>query len=146
MENEKPQAATIADIKANCEGASSEFILAQIEAGATLAQAISAHAKALTAKLQAEKEAHAKQLENAKLAHNQEIEALKAAQAKPGVKPVASGEQVEGDDSNPIAAYEGKLIEAKKTMEPAKAAAKVARENPELRLAYIEAVNARRTR
>jgi ATP-dependent Clp endopeptidase proteolytic subunit ClpP len=146
MDDNKPQPATIADIKANCEGASSEFILAQIEAGATLAQVLVAHNKALVAKLQSEKELHAKQIENAKTAHNQEIEALKAAAAKPGVKPVASGETIEGDDSDPVTAYEGKLIEAKKTMEPAKAAAFVARHNPELRLAYIEAVNARRTR
>jgi ATP-dependent Clp endopeptidase proteolytic subunit ClpP len=147
MENEKPQAATIAEIKAACEGATSEFIIAQIEAQATLAQAITAHAKALAAKLKAETEAHAKQIENAKIAHNQEIEALKAAQAKPGVKPVASGEKIEGEDSDPIAAYEGKLVEAKKSGLPAdKAAAKVAKENPELRQAYIEAVNAKRVR
>ena len=146
MEDNKPQAATIADIKANCEGASSEFILNQIEAGATLAQVLVAHNKALVAKLQAETEAHAKQIENAKLAHNQEIEALKASAAKPGVKPVASGEKIEGDDSDPVAAYEGKLAEAKAKLPADKAAAKVAKENPELRAAYIEAINARRSR
>lgn len=143
-EDNKPQAATIADIKANCEGASSEFILAQIEAGATLAQVLVAHNKALTAKLKAEVEAHAKQLENAKLAHNQEMEAAKAAATKPGVKPVASGEKVEGEDSDPVAAFEAKLVEAKKTLPADKAAAKVARDNPELRAAYIEAINAKR--
>ena len=145
-EESKPQPATIAEIKANCEGASSEFILAQVEANATLAQAVAAHAKALTAKLQAEKDAHAKQIADAKAAHDKEIADLKAAQSKPGVKPVASGGQVEGEDSDPITAYEGKLIEAKKTMPADKAAAFVARKNPELRAAYIEAVNARRTR
>lgn len=143
----KVVAATAAEIRAACEGATSDFILNQIEAGATLAQAITAHAKVLHAKLVAEAEQHAKQIENAKKAHEQEMAEIKAKLEKPGVNPVASGQKVEGDDnSDPIAAYEGKLIEAKKTMEPAKAAAKVARENPELRLAYVEAVNARRTR
>ncbi len=141
MENEKPQAATIADIKANCEGASSEFILAQIEAGATLAQVLVAHGKVLAAKLQAEKEAHAKQLENAKTAHNLEIEALKAAQAKPGVKPVASGEKVEGD-ADPIAAWRDAVAAEKKvTADPAKAVRNVIRRNPELHKSFIEASN-----
>ena len=142
----KVQPATIAEIKASCEGASSEFILAQVEAGATLAQAITAHAKVLHAKLVAEAEQHAKQIENAKKAHEVEMAELKAKLEKPGVKPVASGEQVEGDDSDPVTAYEAKLIEAKKSLPADKAAAKVARENPELRAAYIEAVNARRSR
>jgi ATP-dependent Clp protease protease subunit len=142
----KTVAATSAEIRAACEGASSDFILNQIEAGATLAQAITAHAKVLSAKLKSETELHAKQIADAKAAHDKEIADLKAAQAKPGVKPVASGGQVEGEDSDPITAYEGKLIEAKKTMPADKAAAFVARKNPELRAAYVEAVNARRTR
>jgi ATP-dependent Clp protease, protease subunit len=140
----KVHPATVAEIKANCEGATGDFIVTQIEANATLAQVLVAHNKALTAKLQAETEAHAKQIENAKLAHNQEIEALKAAQAKPGVKPVASGEKIEGEDIDPVAAYEAKLIEAKAKLPADKAAAKVAKENPELRAAYIEAINAKR--
>lgn len=146
MENEKPQAATIAEIKAACEGATSEFILAQVEANTTLAQAIAAHAKALQAKLLAEAEQHAKQIENAKKAHETEMAELKAKLEKPGVQAVASGQHIEGEDSDPITAYEGKLAEAKKTMPTDKAAAFVARNNPELRAAYIEAVNARRSR
>jgi hypothetical protein len=146
MENEKPQTATIAEIKAACEGASSEFILAQIEAGATLAQAITAHAKVLHAKLIAEAEAHAKQIENAKKAHDAEMAELKAKYEKPGVKPVASGEKVEGESDDPITAYESKLTEAKKSLPADKAAAKVAKENPDLRAAYIDAMNAKRTR
>lgn len=143
-EENKTVAATSAEIRAACEGATSDFILNQIEAGATLAQAITAHAKVLHAKLLAETEAHAKQIENAKKAHETEMAELKAKLEKPGVKPVASGEHVEGDASDPIKAYEGKLIEAKKTMTADKAAAFVARNNPELRAAYIEAINAKR--
>lgn len=143
-EDHKTVAATAAELKANCKGASPEFILNQLEAGATLSQALVAHADAMNAKLEAEKEAHAKQIENAKKAHELEVAELKAKLERPGVKPVASGDKIEGDDSDPITAYEAKLIEAKKSLPADKAAAKVARENPELRAAYIEAINAKR--
>jgi ATP-dependent Clp protease, protease subunit len=142
----KPQAATIADIEAACEGASPDFVLAQVKAQATLAQAVSAYAKALTAKLKAEAETHAKNVADMKAAHDKDMEAAKAAAVKPGVKPVASGDKIEGDDSDPITAYEAKLAEAKAKLPADKAAAKVAKEFPEMRAAYVEAVNARRTR
>lgn len=138
--------ATVAEIKAACEGASSDFILNQIEAGANLAQALTAHAKAMHAKLIAEQEKHAKNMADAKAAHDKDMEAAKASVAKPGVQAVASGQRVEGDDSDPVAAYEGKLAEAKAKLPADKAAALVARNNPELRAAYVEAINARRSR
>lgn len=140
-EDTKPQPATIAEIKANCEGASSEFIIAQIEAGATLAQALTAHTKSVVAKLKSEAEAHAKQIADAKAAHDLEIEALKAAQAKPGVKPVASGATTEGD-ADPIKAWKEALAIEKQTIrDPGKAVRNLIRTQPELHKNYLAACN-----
>jgi len=158
---EEPKAASIGEIKASCEGVTSDFVLAQIEKNATLPQALTAWTAVQAAELkrikaeldemkkeEEEAAAKAKEEEEAKAMEEEKKKEEEAATAKAklkgGLNPIPSGQRVSNEGDDPISAYEGKLIEAKAKLPADKAAAKVAKEFPDLRAAYIEAINAKR--
>lgn len=121
--------ATLAELKAACPGASADFLLAQVEANATLAQATSAFIADQQAKIQA----------------------LTAGQKNGAAKPAAG--LAAGIDSNPTAASGSYSGDAKtdylkavddlkaKGMTGIAAVAKVMRDQPELAKAYQDQVN-----
>lgn len=133
--------ATIQELKAACEGAPSEFLVAQLEAGATVSQAQTAFVKHL-------------QAENARLA-KQAAEKPAAAQAqasgkKPGAQPVpaavaAAGDADASDSGDAVEAFnEAVAAEMKRTgKSQAQAHATVCRKQPELREAMVAAHNAK---
>lgn len=103
----EPQAATLAELKVCCPGASSDFLLAQIEAGATKEQAMQAHMKALQEANEAERNAREEAEQRAadaeeKAAKAGETPATQQPAGKPrGNKPpVASAEQADGAEPN----------------------------------------------
>lgn len=130
---EGPKPATLAELEAACDGASAEFVLAQLKAQATVAQAMGAWNKELLAKV-AEKE-------NA-------IAEMKAKQPEvkevPGVAPLEDGAKPRVADTDPItqwnAMVDEKLAKCKSRAEAIKA---VSSEHPELHDAYIAAYNAK---
>ena len=140
----KSSAATLAELKENCPGASSDFLLAQIEKAATLPQAMKAHA----AQLAEEKAALAKERDELK------AKADEAAKVQPkktrGVEPLGDGgksdETVAGDwegGANAFCAIEiAKLTASGITRE--KAAAHVFKTNPGLREAMVAEANEKR--
>jgi len=129
----KPAAATIAEIKAACPGADSSFVLAQLEAGATIEAAKSAFIASLVE------------------ARNQPAPVAAAPVApapnRPGVPPIASA-PVAGNQpsSDPIVAWNDAISAALPAHNGDRYAAAewVARNNSELRAAYVDAVNRNR--
>ncbi len=124
----KPQAASLAELKEACAGAPADFLVAQLEAGATVAAASKAWMTAQADKI--------KSLESAPPA---------AAPKKPGVQPVhteskasdsPSGEPIEAF----LAAVEAEMARSKSPRHVAHA--KVCRKQPELRDAMVAAHNA----
>lgn len=138
-EENKPKAATTAELRAACKGASSDFILAQIEKGATVQEALTAFVAEQSAQLETEKAA--------KLKAEKERDEAKQADAtpKPGVKPLkekpkqTGGEEASGE---PLEEFE-KLVQRHVSagMKRHDAVAKVCREHEDLRQAYVEAHN-----
>jgi signal peptide peptidase SppA len=137
-EDNKPKAATSAELRAACKGASSDFILEQLEKGATVQDALSAfvaeQSKQLTAaneaKAKAEKELdEAKQTSTKKLGHDPLKEKPKQ----------AGGEET---DADPLEQFE-KLVQRHMSGGMARhaAVAKVCREHDDLRQAYVQAHN-----
>lgn len=139
QEAQGPKPATIAEIKAACEGASSDFVLAQVEAGATIEAAIKAHNKVLAERLAAAEAAAAKAQEEAA-----KVKATSAqpATAKTGVQPIAQSS--EGADS--VSAREEWLtkVDAKisRGYSRDKACSLVNKENPGLRQRMLAELNA----
>lgn len=123
-----PRPATLAELKAACEGAPSDFLVEQLEAGATAEAA----GKAWMAQLAAS---------NAQLAQD-----LKAAKAKKtGHAPVGTSAAAAAEAASDPAARIDELVAAKmKTgnLTRAQAVAKVCSENPDLREAWVEQHNA----
>ncbi len=142
QEAQGPKPATIAEIKAACDGASSDFVLAQVEAGATLEAAIKAHAKVLSEQLAVARADAAKALEEASKAKASASVAAPAAAAKTGVKPIAQA----SDESSQTSAREEwtAKVEAKvnKGYPRDKACSQVNRENPGLRQRMVAEQNA----
>lgn len=134
--------ATFAELKQAFEGAGTDFLCAQLEENATLAQAQKAWSKALV-KQTADAKAEAEELKDAKAKADAELEELRAAPKKPGVPPVASGNQPNEDGEDPIRAYEAAL--AKETErcggDKTRAAMALNRSQPELREAFVLAWN-----
>jgi ATP-dependent Clp protease, protease subunit len=129
---DQPKAATVAEIKAACDGCEASFVVAQIEANATVEQVNAAWSKQLADQLKAVKA----ELEAAKQAKPEPIV------AKQGLAPIPAGKQVETD---PVAEWKTALA-AKVTLyngDRVKAVQALNRENPELRLAYVAATNSR---
>lgn len=147
-----PVAATLAQLEAACPGASSDFFLQQLKAGATVQAAQTACISGLNTQITSL---------NAKIA---ELEAAKktaeekAAAAEQKLKPVEKGstggkhglreEKIDGTGAtettdDPIAAF-NEAVAAKVAggMNKRSAAAAVCRDEPELHRAYVEAYNA----
>lgn len=128
MDNEK-KAATFEQLEASCYGADAAFIVAQLKAKATVAQAQTAWMVA----------------QNQRIAEaNQRAEQAKAAATKPGVDPVvASGKKpvavAEGEDFWSLVAAEQKSGRTKQS-----AIEKVVAKHPEAHRAMLEEVNANR--
>ncbi len=126
-----PKAATIAELKAACVGADADFLIARLEAGATVAQAQAAwiveQQKRLEAAEEKAKEAEAK-------AKAPGVEALGDAKAGPA-----------GESVDPVAEWHQAIAAKEKAgLERPKAIAAVVHEQPELHQAYLDAVNSKR--
>jgi signal peptide peptidase SppA len=136
---EQPKAATIAELKAGCPGADSDFLVKQLEAGATLDQAKDAWMKEQQTRLDATQQ-------KLKDAEAQAPTAPGNSSGKrPGVQPVRTTGNREGTASggDAIKAWQDAIdeqVKAGKTV--SQATAHVARTQPELRQAYLEAYNA----
>ncbi len=127
-------AATLHQIKAACIGADSAFILAQLEANATVDDARSNWMAEQNRQL---------------LAARAEVATAKT--TKPGVAPVTAGKPTAASaadpDTDPIAAWEAAIaVKVNAGMSRQKAIAKVAAEQPELHAEYIAAYNAKHGR
>jgi len=132
----EPVPATLAELKANCEGAEASFLLEQLEAKATVTDAL----KAFNAKLKADADAARAEAVKAK-ATNPEPEA----KAKPGVEPLAEGKATEGVDCaeqiEELVAARMKVANCQRN----EAWGHVMAKRPDLRNALIESANAARS-
>lgn len=135
----EPQAATLAELKAACAGAPADFVLAQLEASATTAQATAAW----SAKQLADARAEADRLTKANAELTTKLDA--AAKAPAGVKPVSegAGDDVGGESTGDARAEWDAAIAAKMAtgMPRATAAQQLAHEKPELRERIVAAAN-----
>ena len=139
--NAVDQPATLADLKSNLPGATSDFILSQLEVSATLQQATKVHMAGLAdanAKLAEEKADADKKAADA-------IEKQAAAVANRGVNGLGDSGSDSEATTDPIEAYKS-LFNGYLTggMSRSKAASKMARDHNDIRLAYVEAANRRR--
>lgn len=131
------EAATLAELKAGCVGASAEFVLAQLEKGVTLSEAQTAWAKELNQRLDNE------------MVAREEAEA-KAAQRRPGVEPCGTrttkakaGEEDE-DIFDPINAWDKAVErEMKGRSQKREAIRAVIAKDPDLYDSYLKAYNDR---
>jgi hypothetical protein len=131
----KPAAATAAELRAACPKASADFILAQIEAGATVASATTAY----NAELLKQLEAKDKQLADAAAAKPAE------ANRGPGVKPLPAATRVDASTDGSAAEQVEELVaaEMKRTGKPKHEATRaVFAKNPELRQQLVAEHNA----
>lgn len=133
---EAPKAATIQELKAACPNADAAFLMAQMEASATVEAAGKAWMGELTSRLTAK---------------DAEIAAIKNAPPAPvptaGVDPLPAGggkpEGGAGAGGDPMAEFQEKVADLVKLGKPQHVAtATVARKFPELRAAYVAAHNA----
>lgn len=133
-----PQPATLADLKAACEGAPSDFLIAQLEAQATVAQAT----KSWNAKLRADlAAANEKAVAATKRADEAEAK-VKAAPAKPGVTPITGTQGAAESATDAKAEWDEKvsgLMKAGKTRQ--QAVAHLARTEPQLRERLVAEAN-----
>jgi len=129
----KPIAATIDDILACCPGADDSFVCEQLKRKVTLDQAQSAWMEEQNARL-----------EKAKRERDQIKQQAAAAKEKPGVEPVADVASSNSAFSNPQAEW-NEAIEKKVQagLSRQRAASIVAREQPDLRQAVIDAANSK---
>lgn len=152
VQNTAPRAATLQELKAELVGASSDFLLAQLEASATLPQASKAWIAELSAQNKAAAEARA--AAEAKVAELEKKKPLAA--TKPGVDPLPTAATEGQSPENAIAAWES-LVEAElKAMgktQPTKlgsvtprmrAQIAAAKKNPAAHAAYLVAHNTRK--
>lgn len=134
-----PVAATSQQIRAACPGASADFVLAQLDAGATLSQAQSAFVIAQQAEIaKAQAELAAQREAIAKSA--KDLEDAKAASQMPGNAPLQSSGGSASPQLDAVSEWEN-AVEAKrvKGMTPVNAILAVEKENPQLRKAYLAA-------
>jgi signal peptide peptidase SppA len=132
-----PAAATLAELRSACEGAPSDFLLAQLEAHATLSQAI----QAWNARLRADLEAAKAQLQAAA----QRAEQTRSAPA-PGITPITG--QTAAVDAEPAGsaverfdALVRERLAAAPRLERFAAIRAVAKEQPELYQAFLLETN-----
>jgi ATP-dependent Clp protease, protease subunit len=134
----EPVPATLAELKANCEGADAGFLLEQLEAKATVNDAL----KAFNAKLKADAVAAKAEADAAK-AKKPEAEA----KAKPGVEPLGNGKAAEGasvDASEQVEQLVQARMQATKCQRH-EAWGHVMSKRPDLRAALVEIANAARS-
>ena len=128
------QPATLADLKANLPGATSDFILSQLEAEATMQQASKIHMAKLA-------EANDKLADEKAEADKKAAEALEN-QAKRGVAGLGDSSGSEGGSVDAVEAYQTQMeLYRKQGMSKLKATTLMGRKHNDLRLAYIEAAN-----
>lgn len=136
----EPTPASIAEIKSACDGCDNDFVVAQMESGATAEQANSAWMKVLSARTKAAEE-------KAATAEREKAELLaKSAAPRTGVDPVGSltGGLAPETTGDPIATWDDAVAEKIKSgMSKPKAISALVREEPELHKAYLAAVNAK---
>jgi ATP-dependent Clp endopeptidase proteolytic subunit ClpP len=162
---DEPKAASIGEIKAACEGATSDFVLAQIEKGATLPQALTAwtavqaaelkrvkaemdemkkEEEEAAAKAKEEEEAKAKAEEEEKAKAKEEEEKAKAKnKLKPGVKPVNNSKPVDTSNGTARDQWNDLVASFKAKHAPARAVSMAFKAAPELHAAMLAEVNAR---
>jgi len=136
-----PQPATLAQLKEGCPGATSEFLLAQLEAGATLPQAQKAWMQLQKQELDAARQ---------KLAESQQQQQTKTS-TKVGVPPAGGfdkrrsegGETAQADiTGDPVADFNAAVrAEMGRGVERRQAVLNVARREPELHKQYLLASN-----
>lgn len=129
----KPQEAGYQDLVAGCIGADSDFICKQLGVKATLPQAQQAWMQAQADRLKASQT----ELAAAK-------DAAKAAAAKPGVAPVATGAtSVAGESGGDAIAKWNEAVEAhvKAGLPKGRAISAAAKADPDLHRAYVVAIN-----
>lgn len=137
LKNE-PVPATLAELKAACEGASAEFLLAQMEAKATEAQALKAYA----AQLKADAEAAKAEAAKAK-ASKPEPEA----KAKPGVEALAGKSAKDDSPVDPRETIEALVSQrmSSASCDRQSAWGWVMLSRPDLRESLVASANARRS-
>lgn len=123
--------ANLQELRGACPGASADFLLAQLEANATVEQA---------------KDAWIARQNELLAAKHQALEQAQAAARKPGAEPVGTGKLASAAETGDAIAAWNEALQAKLALglPKAKATAAVVREQPELHGAYIREVNARR--
>jgi signal peptide peptidase SppA len=139
----EPKAATMAELKASCPGAPSDFLVEQAEKGATVAQAKDAFLGWQAAQIRA-RDAELTKLQAAKPPEQQAADPAPAAAKKaPGVPALESkGPKNDAGSGGDFKAQVEALV--KGGMPRDKAVSKVAREDPEAHQAYIDAANAKK--
>jgi hypothetical protein len=130
-------AATIGELKAGCPGATPDFLMAQLEANATLAQAQTAWMREQQTRLQAAEQ---------KLTETEKTKPAAAAQAKPGVDPVTSKGKPAADQTetsgDAVADFNAAVrAEMTRGVERRQATLNVARRNPDLHQTFLLASN-----
>jgi len=128
-----PQSATVGDIRRVCQGATSDFILSQLERKATVEQAM---------------QAWISEQQKAIVVAQEEAKQAQAAVKKPGVEPLvgkgkAAAFTVESSyDGDPRADFDAKVRDRMKTGQYRMAAIQaVARQHPDLHEAFLLATN-----
>lgn len=130
----EPKAATLAELKAACEGADSDFILEQMEKKATVAEATKAYNSKLRADLASQKEENAKLQEKASSGGGR------------GVDPVGDNSISSKGDDEPESSddFEATVAECRrKGMTQRQAFAEACRQHPEYRGAMVAQHNQR---
>lgn len=118
---------TVTELKTACPGASNDFIVAQMEAGASVPAAQTAW--------MAEQQRTITALQSKKPASGA------------GVEPLAAGRGVAAFDGDAVAEFQEAVVaEMKQGFPRSVATARVCRQNPELRVAFVTAHNARHAR
>lgn len=134
-----PKAATLAELKAACEGADSDFLVEQLDKDATVTSAMKAWNTTLQARLQNANEAKAKAEADAEAAK-------KPAPKKPikalGTRMNASDDaEADADEGDAIATFNAKVAAlVDKGTDRMAAITKVANANPDLHAAYVDAL------
>jgi len=146
-ENKTPQPATWPELKTCCPGADADFLGKQMDASATVEDAIKAWMGELQRRSEADatacKEAEEAKAEAEKRAGEAEAEAEKAKAGKPGVDALGGGKGKAEGEGDPLAAFQAAVDEKLKTgLSKPDAVRAIVKEQPELHAGYVEAHNA----
>lgn len=134
-----PKAATIAELKAACPGAPADWLLAQVESGATLAAAQTAFIAHQAKQLDEAKSAAAKAGEDAKAKGGA---GLGVDFGRARATPAAGGAVATEETGDPVADFNSEVAAAMAGGTPRFAAVQaVARKRPDLHKAYLLATN-----